>query len=200
MKGELMLATDADVTSCAKRIHAANTKFGKQFTQWVQVVGAELQAAQKSLANHKNGAFAKWCRDEFGWGTSHAHRLMDASVTIECLISSPIGEDKRLPDSESHCRELAAVPKTQVAKVWQEVVEHAERESKPITAKLVREHTKQYRTDADEKPRKDREFDEDAAGSRLRDWLRAELEKWPEKYRPEAAHWVRQILTKEFNL
>jgi len=84
--------------------------------------------------------------------------------------------------------------------VWQEVVEHAEREAKPITAKLVREHTKQFRKDSDEKPRKVRDFDEDAAGSRLRDWLRAELEKWPEKYRPEAAHWVRQILTKEFNL
>jgi hypothetical protein len=34
----------------------------------------------------------------------------------------------------------------------------------------------------------------------LCDWLRAELAKWPDRYRHEAAHWIRQILEKEFNL
>lgn len=47
---------------------------------------------------------------------------------------------------------------------------------------------------------KEKEFDENEAGHRLRDWLRKELDRWPEKHRDEAAHWIRQILEKEFNL
>jgi len=43
-------------------------------------------------------------------------------------------------------------------------------------------------------------FDEVAAGDRLRDWLRAELHKWPKEHRAEAAHWIRQILQKDFQL
>jgi ParB-like chromosome segregation protein Spo0J len=47
---------------------------------------------------------------------------------------------------------------------------------------------------------KPKSFDKDAAGDRLCDWLREELKKWPEKHRHIAAHWIRQILEKEFNL
>lgn len=48
--------------------------------------------------------------------------------------------------------------------------------------------------------KKEKPFDGAAAGCRLRDWLRAELDKWPEPKRNEAAHWIRQVLSKEYGL
>jgi len=50
------------------------------------------------------------------------------------------------------------------------------------------------------KPPKEKPFDGEAAGSRLRDWLRNELDRWPESQRREAAHWIRQIIEKEYGL
>jgi hypothetical protein len=43
-------------------------------------------------------------------------------------------------------------------------------------------------------------FDEVEAGDRLRDWLRAELEKWPKEHQPSAAHQILQIVHTEFQL
>lgn len=50
------------------------------------------------------------------------------------------------------------------------------------------------------KPLKEKPFDGEAAGHRLRDWLRSELDKWPDSQRREAAHWIRQIIEKEYGL
>lgn len=43
-------------------------------------------------------------------------------------------------------------------------------------------------------------FDGQAAGARLRSILRTELDKWPDSERHRAAHFIREILEKEFNL
>jgi ParB/Sulfiredoxin domain len=51
---------------------------------------------------------------------------------------------------------------------------------------------------ADRAKAKPATFDEDKAGDRLRDWLRAELAKWPKQSLPKAIHWIKQIITKEF--
>ncbi len=48
--------------------------------------------------------------------------------------------------------------------------------------------------------KKEKPFDGAEAGCRLRDWLRAELDTWPEPKRNEAAHWIRQVLSKEYGL
>ena len=48
--------------------------------------------------------------------------------------------------------------------------------------------------------KKEKPFNSAEAGCRLRDWLRAELDKWPEEKRNEAAHWIRQVLSKEYGL
>jgi hypothetical protein len=50
------------------------------------------------------------------------------------------------------------------------------------------------------KPQKEKPFDGETAGHRLRDWLRSELDRWPESQRREAAHWIRQIIEKEYGL
>ena len=53
---------------------------------------------------------------------------------------------------------------------------------------------------SERKPPKEKPFDGEAAGNRLRDWLRTELDRWPESQRREAAHWIRQIIEKEYGL
>jgi len=50
------------------------------------------------------------------------------------------------------------------------------------------------------KPQKEKPFDCEVAGGRLRDWLRTELDRWPESQRREAVHWIRQIIEKEYGL
>jgi len=42
------------------------------------------------------------------------------------------------------------------------------------------------------------DFDVDARGDRLCDWLRHELDQWPQEHLGEALHWIVQIATKEF--
>ena len=63
------------------------------------------------------------------------------------------------------------------------------------TRKQLREKVRERKPQKEEKP-----FDGDSAGNRLRDWLRTELDRWPESQRRTAAHWIRQIIEKEFGL
>jgi hypothetical protein len=63
------------------------------------------------------------------------------------------------------------------------------------TRKQLREKVRERKPQKEEKP-----FDGESAGNRLRDWLRTELDRWPESQRREAAHWIRQVIEKEFGL
>lgn len=63
------------------------------------------------------------------------------------------------------------------------------------TRKQLREKVRERKPHKEEKP-----FDGESAGNRLRDWLRTELDRWPESQRREAAHWIRQVIEKEFGL
>lgn len=50
------------------------------------------------------------------------------------------------------------------------------------------------------KPPKEKPFDKEAAGHRLRDWLRSELDRWPDEFRRKAGYWIRQIIEKEYGI
>ena len=129
---------------------------------------------------------------------THVHQIIKASETMK--LTSTIVEVVTFPSNEAQCRELSAVPKDKVAEVWMEVVKKSEAEGTQITAKLIRSFAEKYVPKDEGLVDKPAGFDLRGAGDRLCDWLRAELERWPEKHRPEAAHWVRQILQKEFSL
>jgi hypothetical protein len=45
---------------------------------------------------------------------------------------------------------------------------------------------------------KKKEFDKEQAGHKLRDWLRGQLDSWPDIYKPKAIYWVTQIIEKEY--
>lgn len=89
-----------------------------------------------------------------------------------------------------------AVPKREQNKVIKEAVKAKSSVKDAIRAATPKPEPKPKKTF----PAPDAEFDRSARGVKLREWLRAELDKWPEKHRPFAAHQIRQILDKEFNV
>ncbi len=46
--------------------------------------------------------------------------------------------------------------------------------------------------------KKEKTFDADARGDKICDWLRHELDQWPQEHLRLALHWINQIITKEF--
>ena len=122
---------------CADRIRTAQHKAQRSFAEYIETVGGELEKAQRLLADHHAG-FGQWVRDEFGWSTSQADRLMKAAATMRLL--SPVGETKNipLPDSERQCRPLASLSAEDVPVVWERICEASEQTGKPITAAVVK--------------------------------------------------------------
>jgi len=122
---------------CADQIRTAQHKAQRSFAEYIETVGGELEKAQRLLADHHAG-FGQWVRDEFGWSTSQADRLMKAATTMRLL--SPVGESKNipLPDSERQCRPLASLPAEDVPVVWEQICSASEQTGKPITASVVK--------------------------------------------------------------
>lgn len=122
---------------CAEHIRTAQHKAQRSFAEYIEAVGGELEKAQRLLADHHAG-FGQWVRDEFGWSTSQADRLMKAACTMRLL--SPVGESKNLPlpDSESQCRPLSSLPAEDVPVVWERICEASEQSGRPITAAVVK--------------------------------------------------------------
>lgn len=122
---------------CADHIRTAQHKAQRSFAEYIEAVGGELEKAQRLLADHHAG-FGQWVRDEFGWNTSQADRLIKAAATMRIL--SPIGETKNLPlpATESQCRPLASLPAEDVPVVWEQICAASEQTGKPITAAVVK--------------------------------------------------------------
>jgi hypothetical protein len=122
---------------CADHIRSAQHKAQRSFAEYIETVGDELEKAQRLLADHHAG-FGQWVKDEFGWTTSQADRLIKAAGTMRLL--SPIGEVKNLPmpSTESQCRPLASLPAEDVPVVWERICEASEQTGKPITAAVVK--------------------------------------------------------------
>jgi|694.fasta_scaffold148422_2 hypothetical protein len=122
---------------CADQIRTAQHKAQRSFAEYIETVGGELEKAQRLLADHHAG-FGQWVRDEFGWNTSQADRLIKAAATMRIL--SPIGETKNLPlpATESQCRPLASLPAEDVPVVWEQICAASEQTGKPITAAVVK--------------------------------------------------------------
>lgn len=137
MSGEIAVI-GGDLAECSDRIQAAQKRAQRDFAEYIETVGGELERAQRLLADHHAG-FGQWVKDEFGWTHQQANRLIAASNTMRLL--EPLGSsmDIPLPDSESQCRPLTVLDADKVCEVWVAVCERASDENKPITAALVSE-------------------------------------------------------------
>ena len=143
-------------------IRAANDRFGQHFSEWALTIGTELRAAQEELAEHKAG-FDKWCKENFDWSKQRVHQLMDAADTVR-LTSTAVD---LAPTNEAQCRELAKVPKEQVAEVWRQIVMVSEKTETPITAPRIKQHIEQQAEETkaagdEEKPKKPAKTDKPA--------------------------------------
>lgn len=134
------MTKELTLDKAATKIHAANNKFGKQFSEWVVIVGEQLRKTQEQLASHKAG-FETWCKTEFDWSTPRVYQIMNAADTV--LLTSTIVEVA--PSNEAQCRELLKAPKEDIPEVWRDVVDSAA--GATITAKMITERI-QKRIDA----------------------------------------------------
>lgn len=186
---------------CADHIRTAQEKAQRSFAEYIETVGGELEKAKRLLADHHAG-FGQWVKDEFGWTHQQANNLVRAAATMRLLETTVSSKSLPLPSTESQCRPLASLPAEDVPVVWERICEASDASGKPITAAVVKAVVDELLPPEKKsgKPPKEKPFDGEAAGNRLRDWLRTELDRWPESQRREAAHWIRQIIEKEYGL
>ncbi len=206
-----MQSTDKAMTAKdCKLLHQLEEIIQKEMGGFVRLGQALLEIRDKRLYRQSHKTFEAYCRDKWEFSSSYAKRLMRSSEVVRKLESVPIGT--LLPTTESQARPLTTIDLEEVDDVWQECIERAPRDNDGnpvITAKHVQETVDFWKAaDEDyeepevceEEESDAEEFDVDVAGGRLRDWLRSELDRWPEKCRDEAAHWIREILEKEYGL
>lgn len=126
---------------------------------------------------------------------TYAYRHIEAAELKDNLL--PIGN---IPANEAQARPLTKLNPDQQRKAWQQVLDNApetEDGHRLITAKVVSEVVTSM---VDVKPSEPRPFDADAEEDKVVDFLRNTMDRWPEELRPRAAHWIREILDKEYGL
>lgn len=138
----------------------------KMFTGGFCSVGNSLKAISKDrLYREEFATFDDYCRDQWGYSKTHAHRLINAADCVEALAAavSPDG-DKRLPGNESQVRPL--VDKLDAKKwptAWQRVLKATEGKSitadevEAVVSKMIGKSTEatKTKTAAAEKEKKD---------------------------------------------
>ena len=125
----------------------------KGLATFIEVGVALREIKEKRLYKEDYGTFEKYIQQRHEMKARRAYLLIDA-VTIRdelqgfahnCAQNGD-GATSRFPALESHFRELSAVPSEDVPRVWRQVQETAAEQGKPITAKLIRDHTADFRT------------------------------------------------------
>ena len=136
----------------AETILEADRRFEQEFAAWISAVGPALIEARDLLASQgKTGsAFQTWLAEEVKMSRRRAYQLMDAYERFHTLCTTV--HKVPLPANEGQCRELVSLPDGDVVEVWGKVVERAEQDELPITAKLIRQCAAPYRQAAAEHP------------------------------------------------
>jgi len=196
-------------TKCAGEIVSLSTDKRKTFKRldaivakgmatFVDVGRALTQIQSHRLYRECYESFEDYFQRRHDLSKSQAYRLIESAATVANLKKSvPHGgrNPPKLPSSERQCRELSSVPDGAKPEVWQRVCDRSTTTGQPITGKLVREIAEPYRQPKNGAA--EAEFDPDTRGDRLLDWLRKELDTWPEEFLPQALDRV-QLVHDEF--
>ena len=96
-----------------------------------------------------------------------------------------------LPATESQCRELACVLKDALAEVWRTVIDKAEGEGTPITAKLIRDNIpSECRPPKDGVPPG---WNANEVGEKLQEVIRRAIARCPQEVLPHLPELLRAI-------
>jgi hypothetical protein len=102
-------------------------------------VGAALGSIRERRLYKEKGykTFEAYCREVWGWGANYAGKQIKAARAVEEMGTNvPVAP----PAIEAHARPLARIENPQErAEVWEEVVEEAAAEQRPVTAIRVSE-------------------------------------------------------------
>ena len=129
-EGRLTVPERADL----KRLESVIDK-GKQ--TFIEVGSALKQIRDDKLYRESWTTFEGYCEDRFEFGRSYAHRLIEASETVEKVKMLPIGNKIEIK-TETQARELAKVPEENWQEVIDEVAEIQAETGKPSTAKTFK--------------------------------------------------------------
>ena len=116
------------------RLDECEAKIATGWQTFVEVGAALTEIRDGELYRAKYKDFEEYCRDRWGYGRTHAYRLMDAAGVIRDL--SPIGDRVPGPANEAQVRELVQVPAEKRVEAWKKSVAAAG--ENPVTAKVVR--------------------------------------------------------------
>ena len=114
-----MSTREADVLSTSEERSLADleTIIERGLATFVAVGTALLDIRRDRLYRETHETFEAYCRERWGFSRIQAHRLIAASEVITAL---PIG-NTILPQNEAQARELARIPASERAEVWQAV-------------------------------------------------------------------------------
>lgn len=196
-KNGVLVATEKQPLSLPKcRLTATSLTFDEAATEkdW-----KEAMAKLASVA----GASQWWIGDGLNHGEAKYGDIAEAAAELGKSYSA-VSKAKSIASQFEVCRRRQSLPWSFHAAVasldepdQDELLDWAEtpgEDGEMPTRKQLREKVRER------KPLKEKPFDKEAAGHRLRDWLRAELDRWPDEFRRKAGYWIRQIIEKEYGI
>ena len=112
-------------------------------SQW-EMGAALMEINRRKLYRDDYSTFADYLQDQHEMSKTRGYQLIDASEVRTQL--EKVHHGGHLPGSERQCRELAVVPADELPKVWEQVLQAASEQDIPVTAKLIRQQTAEFRT------------------------------------------------------
>ena len=159
-------------------------------SQW-EMGAALMEINRRKLYRDDYSTFADYLQDQHEMSKTRGYQLIDASEVRTQL--EKVHHGGHLPGSERQCRELAVVPADELPKVWEQVLQAASEQDIPVTAKLIRQHTAEYRVPvADSLDRLTSESDRRL--ERVSVFLRREVDNCPPVNLPELRFLVQRII------
>ncbi len=121
-----------------QKLNALENTIARGLKYYIEVGAALLAIRDERLYRAQYGTFEDYCEARWNMSRRHAYRLIEANEVVEAV--RPIGH---IPANEAQARELATLPREDVAPVWQQIVDTAP--DTGITAAFVRETVETYK-------------------------------------------------------
>ena len=150
--------------------------------QW-EMGAALLEINERKLYREEYEKFGDYLRNQHEISKSRGYQLIDAAAVRMQL--EKVNHGGHLPESERQCRELAVVPADELSKVWEQVLQTASEQDIPVTGKLIRQHTAEFRTPTT--------IDSDQRFDRVSEYLRRQIAICPDVDLPDLRCLIQNI-------